>query len=62
MLGPMPSPLARRAKKYRFQLLISAEKRGDLHGFLHSVLSIIGKIRKTGGIRWSIDVDPVDFL
>ncbi|KAG1658104.1 Primosomal protein N' [Nymphon striatum] len=41
LLGPMPSPLARRAKRYRFQLLISAEKRGDLHGFLHSVLHII---------------------
>ncbi|WP_299879828.1 primosomal protein N' [uncultured Cocleimonas sp.] len=62
LLGPMPSPLARRAKRYRFQLLISAEKRGDLHGFLHSVLSIISKIRKTGGVRWMIDVDPVDFL
>ena len=62
LLGPMPSPLARRAKRYRFQLLISAEKRGDLHSFLHSVLSIISNIRKTGGVRWVIDVDPVDFL
>ncbi|KAG1658102.1 Primosomal protein N' [Nymphon striatum] len=62
LLGPMPSPLARRAKRYRFQLLISAEKRGDLHGFLHSVLHIISKIRRTGGVRWVIDVDPVDFL
>ncbi len=62
LLGPMPSPLAKRAKRYRFQLLLSAEKRGDLHGFLHCVLSIISNIRKTGGVRWVIDVDPVDFL
>ncbi len=62
LLGPMPSPLAKRARRYRFQLLVSAGNRGDLHGFLHHVLGNISKIRKSGGVRWVIDVDPVDFI
>jgi len=62
LLGPMPSPLAKRASRFRYQLLISASQRGQLHNFLDSILSTIATLRKTGGVRWVIDVDPVDFL
>ena len=62
MLGPIPSPLAKRANRYRFQLLFSARQRGLLHHFLGQALAHLLTFRKTGGIRWYIDVDPTDFL
>jgi primosomal protein N' (replication factor Y) len=62
LLGPMPSPLARRSNRYRFQLSISAKRRGELHKLLASALILLAESRKKGGLRWVIDVDPVDFL
>ena len=62
LFGPMPSPLARRASRYRFQLLISATNRGELHRLLGCALSLLTQARKSAGLRWVIDVDPVDFL
>lgn len=62
LLGPIPSPLAKKANRYRFQLLLSAPKRGMLHQYLSSVLPLLVSFRKSGGIRWTIDVDPIDFL
>ena len=61
LLGPTPSPLAKRANRYRYQLLLAASNRGELHHFLNQCLGVISSLRKTGGVRWSIDVDPLDF-
>ncbi|OZB81818.1 MAG: primosomal protein N' [Halothiobacillus sp. 13-55-253] len=57
--GPVPAPLARRAGRYRYQLLILADDRPRLHAALSQLESWQGT-RRTKGIRWSIDVDPVD--
>ena len=62
LLGPMPSPLPKRADKYRHQLLLTASKRGQLHMILKQVVEYLISIRKTSGLRWVIDVDPQDFL
>jgi len=62
LLGPAPSPLAKRDNRYRFQLLISSNQRGQLHWVLQSALSLLLKSRRTGGVRWVIDRDPSDFL
>ena len=62
LLGPMPSPLPKRANRFRFQLLISSVKRGALHAALDKTLLLLISLRRTGGVRWVIDVDPVDFL
>ncbi len=62
MLGPIASPLAKRSDRYRFQLLFSADKKGALHQILEMALPFLLTYRKTGGIRWSIDIDPIDFL
>lgn len=61
LLGPMPSPLPKRANRYRFQLLLTSNKRGALHLSLNKALLFLILLRKTGGVRWVIDVDPVDF-
>lgn len=62
ILGPMPSPIARRANRYRFQLLITAKKRRDLHQFLAMSFSTLTQARKTKGLRWNLDIDPTDFV
>jgi len=62
LLGPMPSPIAKRANRYRFQLLISAKNRRDLHQFLSISFPILINARKSGGVRWNLDIDPIDFI
>ena len=62
ILGPMPSPIAKRANRFRFQLLISAKKRRDLHQFLAIIFPTILQSRKTKGLRWNLDIDPTDFI
>ncbi|MFN2381603.1 MAG: primosomal protein N' [Guyparkeria sp.] len=58
--GPVPAPLARRAGRYRFQLLLLARVRSSLHRALWQVDDSAGSRRLGGRLRWSIDVDPID--
>ena len=60
LMGPIPSPMERRAKWHRAQLLLVAEQRAVLHGAIDQQLKQITKIRKKGKLRWVIDVDPVE--
>ncbi|HUX82014.1 MAG TPA: primosomal protein N' [Halothiobacillus sp.] len=57
--GPVEAPLARRAGRFRYQLLLLAEDRGLLHDALSHLDEWIGT-RRLSGVRWSIDVDPLD--
>jgi primosomal protein N' (replication factor Y) len=57
--GPVPAPMARRAGRYRYQLLLLADDRGTLHRALAQLEAWQGS-RRPAGIRWSIDVDPLD--
>jgi primosomal protein N' (replication factor Y) len=57
--GPVPAPMARRAGRYRYQLLLLADDRSTLHRALAQLETWQGSRRPTG-IRWSIDVDPLD--
>ena len=58
--GPVSAPLARRAGRYRFQLLLLARVRSTLHRALWRVDDSVGSRRPGQGLRWSIDVDPID--
>ncbi|MGC8697367.1 MAG: primosomal protein N', partial [Halothiobacillus sp.] len=57
--GPVPAPMARRAGRYRYQLLLLANDRPTLHRALDQLAAWQGS-RRPAGIRWSIDVDPLD--
>ena len=57
LLGPAPAPIARRADRYRSQLLLLARRRRDLHRALNRLEEAEPRGR---GVRWSIDVDPLD--
>ena len=62
VLGPIPSPLPKRANRYRFQLLFSAPQRRLIQHIMQNALAQLLMLRKTGGIRWTIDIDPSDFF
>ena len=61
LLGPAPSPQEKRADRYRMQLLITTEKRGQLHHIVKVLTKQAGKTKKTGKVRWSVDIDPIDY-
>jgi primosomal protein N' (replication factor Y) len=60
LMDPVPSPMERRAGRYRAQLLVQAGERKALHDFLSVWLTQL-EVEKLGRkVRWSLDVDPVE--
>ncbi|MDP2827328.1 MAG: primosomal protein N' [Sulfuricellaceae bacterium] len=57
---PVPASMARLAGRERAQLLLQAESRRALQGFLSHWNAALSAL-KAHQIRWSIDVDPLDF-
>ena len=62
LLGPVPSSMERRAGKYRAQLLLTGDNRGNLQSSLNNCLEVAEKLPLGRKVRWSIDVDPVDLF
>lgn len=60
VLGPAPAPLARKAGQHRMQLLVKSASRKKLRDALTLLRDWITINKMTNGIRWSLDVDPVD--
>ena len=60
LLGPVPSPIEKKAGKFRGQLLLQNTNRKELHQFLDKLLCIIKNTKKTSKVKWSLDVDPID--
>ena len=60
MMDPVPSPMEKRAGRYRAQLLISARSRSRLHDFLRVLILRVEELRQVRRVRWSIDVDPME--
>lgn len=57
VLGPVSAPIARRADRVRFQLMVLADTRRPLHRALRAVTA---SPPRQSGVRWSVDVDPYD--
>ncbi|KPK11462.1 MAG: hypothetical protein AMJ68_05805 [Acidithiobacillales bacterium SG8_45] len=60
LLSAVPSPMERRAGRYRAQLLVQSNERKALHGFLDQWLGAIEQEKQSKRVRWSLDVDPMD--
>ena len=58
VLGPVPSPMERRAGRYRAQLLVDATSRGALQRFLPGWIAELESLPSARRVRWSVDVDP----
>jgi primosomal protein N' (replication factor Y) len=62
LIGPLAPPVARRAGRYRSQLLLKSAQRGPLHHSLQMAVNWLQEHGKVHGLRWSVDVDPQDFI
>lgn len=62
VLGPAPAPMERVAGRYRAQLLLLADRRGQLSEALGMLTEQVESLPGVRRIRWSIDVDPVDLF
>jgi primosomal protein N' (replication factor Y) len=60
VLGPASALIARRADHFRAHLLIETAARPTLQRFLKDWLPQVEKLRGPPGLRWSIDVDPLE--
>jgi len=60
LYGPMPALMERRAGKYRYQLLLQANKRANLHRLLADWVVQLNQLPEARKVRWSLDVDPLD--
>ncbi|MBI5461362.1 MAG: primosomal protein N' [Gammaproteobacteria bacterium] len=60
--GPVPSPMERRAGRFRAQLLLVARDRKRLHRLLADWVPRLGELKAARKVRWSLDVDPIDLF
>jgi primosomal protein N' (replication factor Y) len=62
VLGPVDAPMARRAGRYRAQLLLQSSDRKSLHAILRSLRPALEEEPAARKVRWSIDVDPIELF
>ena len=62
ILGPVDAPMARKAGRYRAQLLLQSSDRSTLHRVLREIRPILEADPSARKVRWSIDVDPVELF
>jgi primosomal protein N' (replication factor Y) len=62
VLGPTPAPMAKRAGKARWQLMLQTEHRSSLLKLLASARPAIQMLDLASKVRWSIDVEPQDLV
>jgi primosomal protein N' (replication factor Y) len=60
VLGPASALIARRADHFRAHLLIETAARSTLQRFLTAWLPLVERLPGPPGLRWSIDVDPLE--
>ena len=60
VMDPVPSPMERRAGRFRAQLLVSGRNHNHLHRFLEVWLAELDRLKRARTVRWSVDVDPLD--
>ncbi|WP_045097709.1 primosomal protein N' [Legionella fallonii] len=60
VMGPAPAPLPRKANQHRMQLLIKSHSRKILNSSLTQLREWLTITKLSNGIRWNVDVDPMD--
>lgn len=56
--GPLPALIARRADRYRAQLVLNTANRKHLNTLLANVCAQLDQQKLPSGVKWMIDVDP----
>lgn len=60
VLGPTPAPLAKKAGKFRWQLLLQTQTRPIMQRLLASAKPAIELLPNSKKVRWSLDIEPQD--
>lgn len=60
VLGPIPAPLAKRAGKYRWNLLLQTQTRSTMQRLITSAKPVIATLPLASKVRWSLDIEPYD--
>lgn len=60
MMGPISSNMEKRAGYFRIQLLLHTFNRKVLQQILSQIMPTLDNHKLTQGIRWSLDVDPLE--
>jgi primosomal protein N' (replication factor Y) len=60
LIGPLPSPMQRRAGKYRSQLLLTAPSRKQAQAAASLLVKEAEHLPVRLGLKWTIDIDPQD--
>ncbi|MGI9232877.1 MAG: primosomal protein N', partial [Woeseiaceae bacterium] len=61
-LGPVDAPMARKAGRYRVQLLLQSSDRKNLHRLLARLRPALEEEPSARKVRWSIDIDPIELF
>lgn len=60
VMGPAPAPLPRKNNQHRMQLLIKSPSRTILKSSLTQLREWLTITKLSNGVRWNVDVDPMD--
>ena len=60
LIGPLPSPLQRKAGRFRYQLMILASSRAVLKHAAVALADAAGTLPESRRLRWSLDIDPIE--
>jgi primosomal protein N' (replication factor Y) len=58
--GPVPAAMVRRAGRHHAQLLVESAERPALQRFLAGWLPQVEQLPSARGLRWALDVDPLE--
>jgi primosomal protein N' (replication factor Y) len=61
LFGPMQSPLGKKAGHFRAQLILQATRRSMLQRVGHVLVDTLAAHPLARKVRWSVDVDPLDY-
>ena len=59
-IGPFPAPLEKRAGSFRAHLLLKSNTQKTLQRLLTELVNRLERIKTIPGLKWYLDVDPVD--
>lgn len=62
LIGPLPSPMQRRAGLYRCQLTVLGQNRAITQQLTQALINAAEKHKRPSRLRWFIDVDPQELF
>lgn len=62
VMGPITAPMPKKANRWHFQVLIQSSKRSERSKLLAQLVPAADQHKLASGVRWSVDVDPLDLF